>query len=218
MPDVVNAINCIIRARLNPRIPKHPVLGPLTRGTIRRPGYVSYLAQTLRYVSWTPRLLFVGAQRLSEIEEYRDLAQLCLVKRSEETGHDAWARSDLEALGVDSDTVQRIQRSPAVGAYIAWNRCIVASDRPLGIFGAAYVLEVLGDEWAGVASSNLRRRSRIPGISMATSFLDGHAGADPDHCAILAQRLRCVEDPEDQEAIVLSARVTCELFPDFFPV
>jgi hypothetical protein len=76
---------------------------------------------------------------------------------------------------------------------------------PYSILGPKYVLEYLSVKSAPKVSENLRKRKIIPGIEHATTFLDGHAGADISHLDEVTKILREVTDPCDQDAILTSA-------------
>jgi thiaminase len=185
-------------------------------GSIDAAGYATYLVQTYHYVKWTTPLLELAGQRLKRQGRHRVLAELLLQKADEETGHERWLLADLRHLGWSAEQVKRTPLSPAVAAYVAWNRFTTEAGSPIAFLGTAYVLESLSVLRAGVAVEALLARGAIPHIHKAVTFLRGHAGADIGHLAELAAVLASLTDPVEQEAVVLSARTTRALYAGLF--
>lgn len=188
----------------------------LFEGTADAGEYAAFLVQTYHYVKWTTPLLALAGARMRRDGVHPPLASLLLRKSEEEHGHERWVLADLKALGWDEAEVERVEPSPAVAAYVAWNRFTAESGSPTAFLGTAYVLESLSVRRAGVAARKLVERGAIPHIHRAVSFLRGHAGADGDHVAELASLLRGLTGPEEQEALVLSARTTRTLYQGLF--
>jgi hypothetical protein len=80
----------------------------------------------------------------------------------------------------------------------------------------AFVLEWFGYARAGRAAQNLVRRSKIPDIARAVTFLEKHGEADEAHIRVLADALAEVTAPEEADAVLLAARVVAELYIGFF--
>jgi hypothetical protein len=194
---------------------EHPVARTLFAGTITGGHYAEYLEQTQHYVGVAHELLRASGERLLTKRRHMVLARLLIEKSEEETGHDAWAREDREALGFDA-----IDSGPnvAVQAYIFGHRFEVEMGSGAAFLGTAYVLEALSARRASSTVHNLLSRSRIPGIEGAVSFLRAHGEEDLGHIDRLAALLRGFTDPEDTETILRSARRTRLFFPGFFPV
>jgi pyrroloquinoline quinone (PQQ) biosynthesis protein C len=144
------------------------------------------------------------------------LADLLLRKASEERGHERWLLADLKNLGWPARRVEDSERSPAVDAYIAWNRYTALSGVPTAFLGTAYVLEYLSVHRAGRAVERLLAANTIPNIHKAVTFLRGHGAVDGDHVAELRSVLRSVTDREEQSALLLSARTTRVLYTGLF--
>ncbi|WP_224242291.1 iron-containing redox enzyme family protein [Hyalangium gracile] len=195
----------------------HPAARRLFDGSIDTDGYAAWLAQTYHYVRWTTPLLALSGQRMKRLGRYPVLAELLLQKASEERGHERWLLADLKNLGWTRDQVERFELRPSVAAYVAWNRFTSEAGTPTAFLGTAYVLEYLSVHRAGLAVERLLARNAIPNIHKAVTFLRGHAGADGEHVAELATVLRSLEEPEEQAAILLSARTTRALYLSLFP-
>jgi pyrroloquinoline quinone (PQQ) biosynthesis protein C len=195
----------------------HPGAQRLFDGSIDTEGYAAWLAQTYHYVRWTTPLLARAGRRMKRLGRHPQLGELLLQKSSEEQGHERWLLSDLKHLGWAREQVEEFELSPAVAAYVAWNRFTSEAGSPTAFLGTAYVLEYLSVHRAGGAVERLLERDAIPNIRKAVTFLRGHAGADGEHVAELAAVLRTLTDPAEQAAIVLSARTTRALYLGFFP-
>lgn len=196
---------------------RHPEARRLFDGSTDTAGYAAWLAQTYHYVRWTTPLLARAGGRLKRLGRHPVLAELLLQKSSEEQGHERWLLADLKNLGWTREQVERFELRPAVAAYVAWNRFTAEAGSPTAFLGTAYVLEYLSVYRAGQAVERLLQRDAIPNIRKAVTFLRGHAGADEAHVEELAAVLRLLTDPEEQAAILLSARTTRALYAGMFP-
>jgi pyrroloquinoline quinone (PQQ) biosynthesis protein C len=195
----------------------HPGARRLFDGSIDTEGYAAWLAQTYHYVRWTTPLLERAGRRMKRMGHHPALAELLLQKASEEHGHERWLLADLKNLGWTRQEVEAVELSPAVAAYVAWNRFTAEAGAPTAFLGTAYVLEHLSVHRAGAAVERLIARDAIPNIRKAVTFLRGHAGADGAHVEELAAVLRTLTDREEQAAILLSARTTRALYTGLFP-
>ncbi|KFA90303.1 iron-containing redox enzyme family protein [Archangium violaceum] len=194
----------------------HPIARRLIDGSIDADSYAHYLVQTYHYVRWTTPLLAEAGRRMKRMGSHPQLAELLLQKSTEERGHERWLLADLKNLGWPAGRVERAQLSPAVIAYVAWNRYTTRSGVPAAFLGTAYVLEYLSVQYASGAVERLLAANTIPNIRKAVTFLRGHGDADGDHVAELASVLRSLTDPREQAALVLSARNTRVLFSSLF--
>jgi hypothetical protein len=192
----------------------HPVARTLFDGTITADHYAAYLDQTQHYVGVAGELLRASGERLAAARRHPHLAQLLLQKSEEEDGHDAWARTDRRAIGAHE---AGDRPNLAVHAYVFSHRFEARMGSGVAFLGTAYVLEALSARRAGRAARNLLARSRIPGIEGAVTFLRAHGEEDQGHIALLAATLRGFTEPDDQEAVLHSARSTRRFFPAFFP-
>jgi pyrroloquinoline quinone (PQQ) biosynthesis protein C len=185
-------------------------------GTLDATTYAHFLMQTYHYVRWTTPLLAHAGQRMARMGRHPVLAELLQQKAQEERGHERWLLADLRNLGWSAEAVERSLPCAAVAAYVAWNRFTVEAGSPTAFLGTAYVLEALSVYRAGEAVGHLIERSGIPNIRKAVTFLRGHADADVGHVEELATVLRGLTDPEEAEALVLSARTTRVLYTGLF--
>jgi pyrroloquinoline quinone (PQQ) biosynthesis protein C len=194
----------------------HPDAGRLFGGTIDTAGYIHYLIQTYHYARWSTPILGEAGERLKRLGRHPELAELLCQKAGEERGHERWLLSDLENLGCPKAVVEATARCPAVDAYLGWNFFTARSGVPTAVLGTAYVLEYLSQTRAGVGAERLREVASIPNISRSVTFLSNHGALDGDHVAEMARILGRLTDPEDQAAILFSARATRSIYPGLF--
>lgn len=197
------------------RLDEHPLGGRLVRGTLTRREYVNYLAHVVDQVRDSGPLLQRASERLRSEHMHPRVAELFREKALEEDGHDAWALHDLAALGVSPEQVRNLPVSSAVHAYRAWLR-YVSERSPIGVLGLAFVLEWLAHSRASRAAENLVQVGSIPNVQCAVRFLARHGEADAQHIRTLTEVLRDVHGREDVDSVLLSARVTTQLYLGFF--
>lgn len=191
----------------------HPEARCLFDGTADAGRYAHYLVQSYHYVRWTAPLLGLAGRRMQRLGHHPVLAELLIQKSREESGHERWLLSDLRALGWTKERVEATPACAAVRAYVHWNRFTSEAGMPTAFLGTAYILEHLSVARAGLAAERLVAQGAIPDIRRAVTFLRGHAGADEGHVAELASVLSGLEDPAEQQALLLSARTTRALYP-----
>jgi pyrroloquinoline quinone (PQQ) biosynthesis protein C len=209
LDDVVSRTLCALD--------RDPLMLSLFEGTIEETQYKRYLVQTYWYVRWATYFLWKSAQRIRQTGHCPALVAPMLTKRSEEDGHELWVLRDLSALGFGESRLMRSTPTIAVNAYIAYNRFQAESGSGVAFYGTAYVLESVALHRGPRAVQNLLARSAIHGISGAINFIRHHSEDDLEHTQALTRILSEVP-PEEEDAVVLSARVTSELFPRFSAV
>ncbi|MBU8898335.1 heme oxygenase [Corallococcus sp. H22C18031201] len=194
----------------------HPDASRLFNGTIDTAGYIHYLIQTYHYARWSTPILGDAGVRLKRSGRNPELAELLIQKAGEERGHERWLLSDLKNLGCSRAQVESATRSSAVDAYTGWNFFTSRSGVPTAVLGTAYVLEYLSQTRAGVGAARLLEVAAIPNIHKSVTFLRSHGELDGDHVDEMARVLGGLTEPEDREAILLSARVVRNLYPNIF--
>lgn len=212
MRDIVFRLNRAVDS-LYRALEEHPRARALHEGSIKAVDLAAYLEQTEHYVSVAPELLRASGVRLLATGRHAALGRLLIQKAKEESGHDAWARRDREALGFGGPGSGP---NDAVKAYIAVHRYEATRGSGAAFLGTAYVLEELSARCAQKTVENLLAKSSIPGIEQAVSFLKGHGEEDQAHIEQLATALRGFSDAADRSAILESAHRTRTYFPGFF--
>ncbi|QDE67390.1 iron-containing redox enzyme family protein [Myxococcus xanthus] len=185
-------------------------------GTIDTEGYIHYLIQTYHYARWSTPMLAEAGHRLKRQGRHPHLAELLVQKAGEERGHEKWLLSDLKNLGYPEVRVETAARTPAVDAYTGWNFFTSRSGVPTAVLGTAYVLEYLSQTRATGVVERLIAADAIPDIRKSVTFLRSHGALDGDHVAEMEAVLRTLTDPEDQAAVIFSARATRCIYPGIF--
>ncbi|QDE81945.1 iron-containing redox enzyme family protein [Myxococcus xanthus] len=185
-------------------------------GTIDTEGYIHYLIQTYHYARWSTPMLAEAGHRLKRQGRHPHLAELLVQKAGEERGHEKWLLSDLKNLGYPEARVETAARTPAVDAYTGWNFFTSRSGVPTAVLGTAYVLEYLSQTRATGVVERLIAADAIPDIRKSVTFLRSHGALDGDHVAEMEAVLRTLTDPEDQAAVIFSARATRCIYPGIF--
>ncbi|MEP7280476.1 MAG: iron-containing redox enzyme family protein [Rubrivivax sp.] len=118
----------------------------------------------------------------------------------EESGHEAWVRDDLEAIGVAA--AQTGVHRPGVhtlslNGYNYWT-----ADRrhPCGVLGMLYALEVIASVYGGSFADAMREKLLLDG-ERGVSFIGSHATLDARHMAELRQVLNTIDDTAARDAV-----------------
>ncbi|XXF76305.1 iron-containing redox enzyme family protein [Myxococcaceae bacterium GXIMD 01537] len=194
----------------------HPEARRLFDGSIDPERYAHYLIQTYHYARWTTPLLAEAGLRMKRLGQHSRLGELLLQKADEERGHERWLLADLRNLGWRAERVERQMPNPAVCAYVAWNSFTSRCGRPEAFLGTAYVLEYLSVHRASQSVARMLAANTIPNIRKAVTFLRAHGTADEGHVEELTALLSPLTDPEEQAALLLSARTTRVLYLGLF--
>lgn len=181
----------------------------LKDGTLRREHYARFLVEIYHYVKHSTRLLAAAAARLGP-EKHRLFARFA-EHMQEEAGHDQWALSDLEALGIAPARVVATTPLPATDAMVGYQYYAIEHLGPISILGYIYALETLG---SGASASVAEALKRVLGVGdNAVTFLLGHGEADVGHVEKLESFIRSeAETPADRELIQRTAVCTYYLY------
>ena len=186
----------------------HSFAQRMIAGKVTREDYAAFLVQTYHYVVHTRPLLHRAGERLARMGQTA-LGQLFMHKAGEEEGHEKWLVEDLVAIGEKPQRVNEEKPVPAVRRFVTWNSFVVEHGLPVGILGAAYVLEAISAQHAHTVAKNLCQHSGIAGIDKGVRFLTGHGDADVDHIAALGKVIESIAAFQAQrDAILMTARVT----------
>lgn len=207
--DLVQTLDALI-ADTVATVRDDPRLGAVFDGTASRELYLAFLTQTYHYVVETTPLLRAGARALAGRGDAlgQEMHARFAEHAREETGHEQWLLDDIAALGADVEAAKRADPSPAVKAYTAMVRAFGASRRPLGLLGVAFLLEGVSEQLGGRTAEAMKRRSSIPNIERALSFVETHGTTDVGHMEEGRRTLRKLADPRDRAAVRLCAEAT----------
>ena len=183
----------------------------LAEGSLTREHYTKLLVEIYHYVKHSTRLLALAAGHTSPLRA--DLFRRFVAHIGEESGHEAWALSDLKALGVNPEPVIASTPCPHTDAMVGLQYFLIQHCSPLAVLGYIYALETLGSGAASPAAERLKQVLHIG--DDAVTFLRGHSESDVEHVeklqALLTQQ---AQTAAEQQVIVRSAVATYVLYRD----
>lgn len=155
----------------------------IEHGAITREEYIRYMSDVYYYAQHSAQVIGMAAVRL--VDKHPTMANYLFEHAREELGHDQWARSDLEDLGLSSKDIEQLIPSHACQNMVAIEYFYAYHDNPVGLFGWMYVLECLGGDAAGAIAKGLNSALDLNGKGLY--FLTGHGEADEHHSEDLTE-------------------------------
>ncbi|WOX06870.1 TenA family transcriptional regulator [Microbulbifer pacificus] len=189
-----------------------PVIQRGARGEITLEEYVGFLSQAYHHVKHTVPLMMACGSRLTERQEWLRVALAEYIE--EEIGHQEWILNDIAACGADAEAVRRSKPNFSTELMVAYAYDTIARGNPLGFFGMVNVLEGTSIQLADMAAGAIQKSLNLP--SKAFSYLSSHGALDVGHVAFFQGLMNKIENPEDQQAIVHSARAIYRLYAGIF--
>lgn len=167
------------------------------------------MADVYCYALHSAQVIAIAGSRL--VLSHPSLAQYLFRHAEEELGHDKWAASDLQDLGLSPSDIRNIVPSSPCMRMIALEYYYAAHANPVGLFGWMFVLESLGGKLGGSIATAIDQALKLGG--KGTYFLHGHGEADAHHSEDLYTVISVnVESAEDQAAFLYMARESEDLY------
>jgi len=189
-----------------------PIIEKSLLGNITLDDYVSFLKQAYHHVKHTvPLLMAVGAQLPEEKEWLREAVAEYI---EEELGHQEWILNDIAACGFDKEAVRNSTPHHSTELMVAYAYDIVNRVNPLGFFGMVQVLEGTSVSMAEKAADKIRSTLSLP--KNAFSYLYSHGALDQDHLKFFEGLMNKIEDREEQNLIIHTAKCFYRLYGDIF--
>ncbi len=182
-------------ADLHAKAEGHPFQTSLVRGTVATEEYARWLGQML--------LIHTALEgRLAELRTQR--SELGPMIRDDLFQADR-LRADLRHHGIDPESLRPL---PATVDFVAWiDR--TASERPLALLGANYVLEGSKNGNRFIAKALMRRGGEVPSSNAGFRYLDPHGEAQRPMWQEYRQTMNAMPiDPADADAMEDAARRT----------
>lgn len=152
-----------------------------------REAYTSWLAQTLEYVTYGPRVLALTAGHFPL--EQTALATRFIQHAAEERGHDKLLHNDAKALGVSLKSLSVLSEAEAFHKSVYfW----IYHARPAVIMGWILFLEGLAIRSGPTAFEKVAKAHG----AKAGTFLRVHTQEDPDHIEKAMEILKCFSAEE----------------------
>lgn len=189
-----------------------PVIQRGARGEITLEEYVGFLSQAYHHVKHTVPLMMACGSRLTDSQEWLRVALAEYIE--EETGHQEWILNDIAACGADAEAVRHSQPNFSTELMVAYAYDTITRGNPLGFFGMVNVLEGTSIQLADMAAGAIQKSLGLPNI--AFSYLTSHGALDVGHVEFFQGLMNKIENPQDQRAIVHSARAIYRLYANIF--
>jgi len=187
-----------------------PVIEACRNGNINIDMYIAFLAQAFYHVSHTVPLLMAAGGRMSA--EYEGVRGAIAEYIEEEYGHQEWILNDIRACGGDAEAVRAGRPVFSIELMIAFLYDQIYRLNPMGIFGMVHVLEGTSVAIATTVADQLQQGLKLP--ANALSYLSSHGSLDKEHLVFFATLMDKVENSEDRQAIIHSAKVVYRLYGD----
>jgi pyrroloquinoline quinone (PQQ) biosynthesis protein C len=189
-----------------------PIIQAAMSGRVGVEQYIEFLTQAYHHVKHTVPLLMACGARLSMDQEWIRVAMAEYIE--EETGHQEWILSDIDAAGGDAEKVRGGQPGVHTDMMVAYAYDIIARKNPVGFLGMVYVLEHTSTDLATGAADTLKTDLGLP--ETAFSYLYSHGSLDLEHIAFFEKLVNRLDQETDQRAVIESARVFYYLYGNLF--
>lgn len=187
-----------------------PVIGAVAGGNFDVAGYQHFLVQAYHHVKHTVPLMMACGARLPERLEFVREALVEYIQ--EEYGHHEWILNDLRATGADVEAIRQGEPELPIQLMVSYLYDQIARGNPMAFFGMVQVLEGSSIELATPMGQQIQKQLRLP--DQAFSYLYSHGALDIGHFDFYRALIDRVTSPDDQAAIIASARVVYRLYGD----
>jgi hypothetical protein len=186
-----------------------PVIARLLGGTLRLEDYRGLLLNIRQQVVEGSRWISRASSHLGPAHE--ELRSLFVRHAAAEHRDFLLLERDYAAAGGDRALMLTTPKNIGSEALSAWMYHAASRPDPIGLLGAMFVIEGLGQRLALPWSEAIQRQLGLP--DDAVTFLRYHGENDDDHLAMFEEALRlAIASRADAETIVRHARVTARLY------
>jgi len=189
-----------------------PIFQACRQGRIDKVQYLAFLTQAYHHVKHTVPLLMACGARLGECQGA--LLEAVAEYIDEEKGHEQWILSDIREAGGDVETARTARPHLSTELMVAYVYDAINRRNPLSLFGMVLVLEGTSVNLATGMADLIRERLALP--ESAFSYLYSHGELDQQHLNFFEQLMEQLTDPDDQQAVVDTARVVYRLYGQMF--
>lgn len=185
-----------------------PIIEACRTGEINKEMYIAFLRQAYYHVRHTVPLLMATGGKLPQ--DYEWVRGAIAEYIDEEYGHQEWILNDIRACGGDAEAVRTGQPGLSIELMVAFLYDQISRSNPMGFFGMVQVLEGTSVAIALNVAEQLKKGLGLPLNAM--SYLSSHGALDQEHLRFFESLMDKVEKPEDQQAIIHSAKVVYRLY------
>ncbi len=191
---------------------EQPVIVDCLQGAITLETYQAFLIQAYHHVKHTVPLLMACGARLPERLEWLRAGVAEYIK--EETGHQEWILDDIAACGINAGEVRHGKPGMATDIMVAFAWDCVLRRNPVSFFGMVLVLEGTSVRLASAAAETIQNQLGLP--DEAFSYLRSHGALDQQHIGFYEQLVNRLEDADDRQSVLETARVMYRLYANIF--
>jgi hypothetical protein len=186
-----------------------PVIARLLGGTLRLEDYRGLLLNIRQQVVEGSRWISRASSHLGPAHE--ELRSLFVRHAAAEHRDFLLLEQDFAAAGGDRALMLTTPKNIGSEALSAWMYHAASRPDPIGLLGAMFVIEGLGQRLALPWSEAIQRQLALP--DDAVTFLRYHGENDDDHLAMFEEALRlAIASRADAGTIVRHAKVTARLY------
>jgi pyrroloquinoline quinone (PQQ) biosynthesis protein C len=189
-----------------------PIIQDALRGDVTTSQYIAFLSQAYHHVKHTVPLLMACGSRLDSKHEWLRTAIAEYI--AEEVGHQEWILSDIAACNGDADAVRQGQPHASTELMVAYAYHQIDRRNPVGFLGMVHVLEGTSTALATHAAETMRTALSLP--PQAFSYLSSHGSLDLEHVAFFETLVNRLDDDDDKQAVLHTARMMYGLYGDVF--
>lgn len=189
-----------------------PLLLRALQGDVTKDMYVAFLSQAYHHVKHTvPLLMECGSGLPDHLSWLRHATGEYI---EEELGHEEWILDDITACGGDAASVCAASPLPATELMVAYAYDLIQRINPIGFFGMVFVLEGTSVQLASQAAEAIKTELELP--SNAFRYLNSHGALDQDHIKFFENLMDRIDNMEDQQCIIHSAKMFYLLYGNVF--
>ncbi|MGR2738728.1 iron-containing redox enzyme family protein [Billgrantia sp. Q4P2] len=186
-----------------------PVIQRLERGNFTREDYRNLLLHLRQQVIEGARWITRGASSFER--DYADVRSEVIGHAKEEHRDYEMLEADFVAAGGEPDEIRAGQRNAGSEALHAFMMYRASQPNPVDLIGAMWIIEGLGQKMAGDWARRIDEATG--GDGRYTCFMRYHGENDDAHLDKLYSLIdRVCRTPEDQQAILRTARVVARLY------
>jgi len=189
-----------------------PIIHRAIAGQVSLASYRAFLGEAYHHVKHTVPLLMACGARLPERLEW--LRGAIAEYIDEEYGHQEWILNDITACGGDAEAVRRSQPGLPAELMVSYVHDRIARHNPVSFFGMVNVLEGTSIALATQAAGAIRDSLKLP--PAAFSYLNSHGSLDLEHIKLFEGLMNRLDNEDDQQAVIHTARVVYRLYGDLF--
>ena len=189
-----------------------PIITQCMQGIVSLESYIAFLTEAYQHVKHTVPLFMACGTRLPERLEW--LREAVAEYIEEEIGHQEWILNDLEACGVDKDTIRNSPPILETELMVSYAYDTVNRKNPVGLFGMVNVLEGTSIAMATNAASIIQKKLQLR--KEAFSYLNSHGSLDMKHIEFYQSLMNKLDNKDDQSAVLHCTKAIYILYANIF--